>query len=421
MRAVDALLEAIGDSDCLGWSAVTERLLDRETVERVLRRASDLADIDEAVLVELGGVSEQALLDAAVEIGLPAAAVRRALAVERLDPSPRPHIGDRFVGAGVVAVDAEVLGSASGVLARLDAWLVDGHHLRRDRLRDGRGVWSKRRGIVGRTVRTVRLATGEGQLGGVRRVSASASDTGTGTTVMRVEVDQSSARGTTAAGTVVAALATASSIVLAVVAGPLFLVAAPIGLAAVVGVAGGGRARADAVALEIDRVLDAVDECVAPTRLRTDVARRAGRQKPPVGRLNSSGTHGALAGHVAEADPDPSVAARGSAQRRRGDVPAPDATGPDLSAGHHFLMTRAPTNPTDYQTMDRARPERRHRRSPSTFSRPAPDRHVGRLAAAQAPPATGALNRKSAHSRGVKRCVLRESVVDAAYRISRFA
>ena len=195
------------------------------------------------------------------------------------------HVGDRLVGAAVVAVDAEVLGSASDVLARLDAWFVDGHHLRRDRLRDGRGVWTKRRGVVGRTVRSVRLATGEGRLGRVRRVCVSTSDTGTGTTVMRVEVDQSRARRSTAAGTAVAGMATASTIVLAVVAGPVLLVATPVGLVAVVGLAGGGRARADAVALEIDRVLDAVNECVAPTRLRADIARRAGRQDPPFRRV----------------------------------------------------------------------------------------------------------------------------------------
>lgn len=254
---------------------MTERLLDRETVGRVLRRASDLADDEQEVLLQLGGVSEQTLVDAAVEVGIPARAVRRALAVERLDPLPRHHLGDRLVGAAVVAVDAEVLGSASDVLARLDAWFVDGHHLRRDRLRDGRGVWTKRRGIVGRTVRTVRLATGEGRLGRVRRVCVSTSDTGTGTTVVRVEVDQSRARSSTAAGTALAGMATASTIVLAVIAGPVLLVATPIGLAAVVGLAGGGRSRENAVALEIERVLDAVNECLAPTRLRADIARRA--------------------------------------------------------------------------------------------------------------------------------------------------
>jgi hypothetical protein len=253
---------------------VTERLLDRETVGRVLRRASDLANDDQQVLLELGSVSEQALVEAAVEVGIPAAAIRRALAVERLDPAPRPRAGDRFVGASVVAIDAEVVGSASDVLARLDDWFVDGHHLRRDRLRDGQGVWTKRTGIVGRTVRTVRVATGEGGLGRVRRVAVSTGDTGTGTTVVRVEADQSRARRTAAAGVALAGAGMLGTVVLAAVAGPLLLIAAPIGLAVGIGVAGGARSRANALAREVDRVVDAVDDNIAPTRLRADIARR---------------------------------------------------------------------------------------------------------------------------------------------------
>jgi hypothetical protein len=98
---------------------------------------------------------------------------------------------------------------------------------------------------------------------------------------MRVQVDQAPARRGSAAGTAVAGVATAGTIVLATVAGPLILVATPIGLAAAIGLAGRGRSRASAVALEIDRVVDAVNECVPPIRLRTDIARRA------IGRSNA--------------------------------------------------------------------------------------------------------------------------------------
>jgi hypothetical protein len=254
---------------------VTERPLDRDAVERVLRRASGLADGRAEVFTQFGCVSEQALVEAAVEVGFPVSVVRRALAVERLDPAPRPRPGDRILGAAVVAVDAEVAGSSSEVLNRLDAWFVEGHHLRRHRLRNGRGEWTKRKGIVGRTVRNVRVATGEGRLGRMRRVLASTGDTGTGTTVVRVEVDRSHDRNTSAvAGAAVAAAATAGTVALAVVTAPVLLVVAPFGLAAGLRVAGGGRTHARVVAGEVDRLLDAVDERTPPTRLRTDVARR---------------------------------------------------------------------------------------------------------------------------------------------------
>ena len=254
---------------------MTERLLDRETVARVLRRASELTDDESEPPLELGTVSERALVEAAVEVGIPAAAIRRALAEERLDPLPRRRVGDRLVGPAVVTVDAELDGSPSAVLSRLDAWLVDGHHLRRDRLRNGRGLWTKRPGIVGRTIRTVRYATGEGRLGRVRSVRASTGDTGNGTTVVRVEVDQDRGRRTAASGGAVAGVVTVGGIIVAVVAAPVALVAVPIGLAAGVAVTGGGRSHTRAVAQEIDRVLDSVDQGIVPTRLRTELVRRA--------------------------------------------------------------------------------------------------------------------------------------------------
>jgi hypothetical protein len=254
---------------------VTERLLDDDTARRVLRRAIDLADAAEP-LDDHRSVSEDTLVEAAVEVGIPAAAVRRAAAVERLDARPRPHVGDRVVGVGVVTVDAEVRGSPDEVLACLDSWLVDGHHLRRDRLRAGRGEWTKRTGIVGRTVRTVRVATGEGRLGRLQRVTVSTSGTGVGTTVVRVQVDRSHGRrSAAAAGAVVAGVATAGTILVALATAPLIVVATPVALVAGAGVAGRGRSRAEDIAHEVRRVLDAVDDRIAPLRLRADIARRA--------------------------------------------------------------------------------------------------------------------------------------------------
>jgi hypothetical protein len=263
---------------------VTERLLDREAVGRVLRRAGELTDDPRDGLWDPGGVSERALIDAAVEVGIPEAAVRRALAEERLDPRPRRRVGDRLVGARVHTVDAEVAGSPSHVLASIDAWFVDGHHLRRDRLHDRWGVWTKRRGIVGRVVRLMRTATGEGRLSRVRRVGVSTAQTGTGTTVVRLAVDQSAARHTAAAGAIVATLAGVVSAVLAFFTSPVLLVVIPMATAAGVGAAGRARSQSGQIAGEIDRVLDAVDHGVAPVRLRMDIVQRmAGRSfRPPV-------------------------------------------------------------------------------------------------------------------------------------------
>jgi len=272
---------------------VTERLLDRETVARVLHRATGFADDPHDLQLQRGDISEQALVDAAAEVGIDPSAVRRALAVERLDPPPRRHTGDRVLGASLRTVDAEVVGSAPDVLALIDSWLVDGHHLRRDRLRDARGVWTRRRGILGRTVRTVRGATGEGRLGRVRRVSASTAETGTGTTMVRVELDQSPSRRRAAVGAGATAVAVVGVAAVGVATGPVFLVGVPIALLAGVGVTGRARSQAADTAREIDRVLDAVDQGIAPTRLRVDIARRiAGRPTHPVVALRPAAVAG---------------------------------------------------------------------------------------------------------------------------------
>ena len=177
-------------------SVRTERgeRLDPEAVARVLRRATELSADD----VEPDGIDPEALVAAADEAGIPVVAVRRALAIERLGPPPAAQVGDLVLGPPVVVVDAEVPGHATDALSRIDAWLVAGHHLRRERRRDRRAEFARRKGLVGRTMRTVRSATGEGQLGRLHRVVAAAEDTGAGTCIVRIEADRSTERRTMA-------------------------------------------------------------------------------------------------------------------------------------------------------------------------------------------------------------------------------
>jgi hypothetical protein len=259
------------------------RPLDRSAVSRVLRRASEETELGAGgtTLPELGAIDEQALVAAAVEVGIPAAAVHRAIAIERLGPRPAGHLGDRLVGAGTVVVDEELPGRAYDVIARIDAWLVDGHHLRRDRLREDRGEWSKRSGVVGAAIRTLRGATGEGRLGDLHRVAVTARDTGTGTCVVRVEADRRHDRSVhAAAGAVVAGAGTAGVVAVAVVTAPALLLVAPLTILAGAGLAATGRGRAARVEREVTRVIDAVDQHVMPARLRVDVMRRvAGRPR----------------------------------------------------------------------------------------------------------------------------------------------
>lgn len=264
-----------------------ERRLDSSTVARVLRRASQ-SEIDERRLAcdadQLTGIVESALLAAADEVGMSVEAVKRSLAVERLGPPPRSRRSDRVFGSLLVSVDGEVGGSVGEILMRLDAWLVAGHHLRRESLdvsdSGGSAEWSKRAGLVGITVRRIRAATGEGRLGDLERVSVRATATGSGTCIVRITGDRSKDhRLFCAGGVAVAAAGTAGVVVAAVVVTPLVLLTTPAAVAAGVGVAARGRVRTVRTEREINRLLRAVKAEQPPTRLSIDVARRVtGRQ-----------------------------------------------------------------------------------------------------------------------------------------------
>jgi hypothetical protein len=78
-----------------------------------------------------------------------------------------------------------------------------------------------------------------------------------------------------AAGATVATATAAGAIVGAALLGPVVLLAAPVSVVAGTGIAVGGRRRARRVQGEIDRLLDSVEHGARPTRLGTDLARRA--------------------------------------------------------------------------------------------------------------------------------------------------
>jgi hypothetical protein len=246
-------------------------------------------------------IAEASLIAAAEEVGLSVDAVRRSIAVERLGPLPDARLGDRILGPAQVYADGEVDVPSDDALARVDSWLVDGHHLRRDVLGTAHGEWSKRSGLVGMTVRTVRNATGEGKLGDFERVSAAASDTGSGSSVVRITIDRTTNRRFAGGGgTVIAVGGMTGVVVAAAAATPVVLVAMPAAIVAGVGVAMTGRKRARAAEREIRRVLYAVGVGADPTRLSVDVVRRA------TGKATAAGSSALRAvGRIAPPPPAP--------------------------------------------------------------------------------------------------------------------
>ncbi len=263
--------------------------IDSKVVARILRRAGDLESTSVSQ-DDAGSIAEASLIAAAEEIGMSVEAVRRSIAIERLGPPPAAHAADRIVGPSQVHADGVVDAPADAALARVDAWLVDGHHLRRDVLRSGHGEWSKRSGIVGVTVRTIRNATGEGKLGDYEHVDATVFDTGDGSSAVRITIDRTTNRRFAGGGgTAVAVGGVAGVAVFAVAATPIALVAMPAAVVAGVGVAMTGRKRARKTEREIRRLLDAVGAGSDPTRLSVEMVRRA------TGKATTAGSNALLA------------------------------------------------------------------------------------------------------------------------------
>ncbi len=252
--------------------------LDRDAVARVLRRATDLAGTEPVHVVDVGHIEPEALVAAATEVGIPEHAVRRAITVEQLGALP-PTRG-ALLGPAVVVVDDEIDGPADDALADVDRWLVSGHHMRRDRLHTGAGIgrWTRRRGLLGTTFRSLRHATGEGYLGDLERIDVVALDTGAGTCVIRVSADRRKERRTRGvAGAAVGGVTAVGAVAGAVVIGPWLLLAAPATVAVGAGIAAGGRRRARRLEGEIDRLLDSVEHGDRPARLAPELARRVVR------------------------------------------------------------------------------------------------------------------------------------------------
>ncbi len=250
--------------------AVTEPL-DSAAADRVLRRANDLAGGgDDAV----DGFEPEALIAAAAEVGIPERAVRQSLAIEYLGPAPTERRLDGLVGPATIVEQRIVAGSPASVLDLLDRWLVDGHHLRRERRRPGEIEWSRRDDVVGGVRRSVRALSGEGRLGDVRRVRATAQPVEPDQTVVRVSVDRSVRRRTSViAGSTLGGGGAVVGVAGLVLAPPIALAAVPVVAAGGV-VAAASRSQAGRFERELLRLLDAVDEGREPQGLLSGIRQR---------------------------------------------------------------------------------------------------------------------------------------------------
>lgn len=232
--------------------------LDRAAVERILRRANEIADADpDRGDMTSEQIDARTLVEAAEEAGIPASAVQRSLAIEQLGATPGRARLDTLVGPATISVEREVDSTPAEALELLDTWLRARHFLRQERLLLDEMVWTKRKGLAASALRSTRKVTGEGRLGDVASLRAQVAGVGDSRSLIRVSIDRKRTRRTRL--TTGSALGVGGAAAAATVA--LFPVSAVIGVP--VAVAGYGTARSakrEAAALEreVVRLLDAV-------------------------------------------------------------------------------------------------------------------------------------------------------------------
>lgn len=248
-----------------------QTLLDRQALERVLARASELQGAG-AIPDSSDLISESQLRDIANEVGLSPATVNQALAEERT----RVHVPDerglvaQIAGAGFASATRTVPGTPRDVLAVIDAWMQREECLQVQRRFSDRITWEPQRGLFGKIKRTVNLSGHGYYLVEARQVSATVLSVDASRVVVRLDADihQSRARRVGVGGLLVGAGGVAGGLVgLALVVAhlPLIVAAGAAFLPLVGGTAGGYRvARShrgvlSSVQLALEQVLDRLE------------------------------------------------------------------------------------------------------------------------------------------------------------------
>ncbi len=267
--------------------AGVEDALDAEAAARVLRRAHELAEVQRPMeRHDGGGVSGQALVEAAGEVGIDPDSVRDALALERFGvQEPDPGLLDRLAGPASIPVEHVVHRSADVALKEAEAWLTVTHRMRCVQLPDGQIECRPRGGWVARLGRSVASATGDVNITDVERITVAAQPLLLGATpdnprtLVRVVADRRRTRrrrlgvgAVAGVGGVSAAAAGLAGAAGAIFVGPI--IAVPL-IAGGYVVARSGARHADEVEHEMQRVLTAVDRAERPVGLVGRAARRA--------------------------------------------------------------------------------------------------------------------------------------------------
>jgi hypothetical protein len=169
---------------------VKQTLLDRQALERVLARASELQGAG-AMPDSTDLLSETQLRDIGKEVGLSPATISQALAEERTRinvPEERGLVA-QLAGAGFATATRTVAGTPRDVLASIDGWMSREECLQVQRRFADRITWEPQRGLLGKLKRTVNVSGRSYYLMDAREVSATVLPVDATRVVVRLDAD----------------------------------------------------------------------------------------------------------------------------------------------------------------------------------------------------------------------------------------
>lgn len=255
--------------------------LDSDAAGRVIRRALQIEEAaGSAPATHDAGVSPEALVAAAGEVGIDPDAVRDALVLERIERSEAASQRlDRLVGPAEVIVRRSVERSADDALDAVEEWLATAYQMRCTPIAPGT-IECRPRGGLATTMRRAALSiTGDGNIHPIDRITVAshALQVGASADHHRSIVSVSAHRRTTRArhlGGGVAAGIGGAAIGFADIwtLWPLVSVPMIVGGALIVRAGGSHAAR---VELELTQMLSAVNRSERPSGLVGRAARRA--------------------------------------------------------------------------------------------------------------------------------------------------
>lgn len=271
------------------------RRLDRDAAERVLRRAVALGDQPGA---EDDSFDVEVLIEAAGDLGVPAAAVQRAIAEEQAGLlAGEPSRLDRLVGPAAISAARVVDLDASDALSLTDQWLRRQWAFKRVRAGDTVAEYRRRTDMVASMQRTARSMSGKDNADKVRSLRVVVRELPSSASIVAVVVDLEASRSFAEMGAgVVAGGGTLMSTVATLTSDPLIswpLVGIPASVALGAGVLVTRRAWTGGIDVALEGLLDRVESTEAPPTVIGGIATRlcGGPRSPDTEERDSGSAH----------------------------------------------------------------------------------------------------------------------------------